>query len=92
MSDEASQILAMVGDGKITADEAAKLLKALNGQQGGGEETQKVKIIKMMGEGGAEMHHGHEHHGHHGHHEGCHCVSVSSDDGVNIWQERTSDV
>ena len=37
MSDEASQILEMVADGKITVDEAAKLLEALSGQGRGGK-------------------------------------------------------
>jgi len=87
MSDEASLILAMVDDGEISADEAAKLLKALNGQQSGGEEIRTTHFIKTMGEAGAGMHHAL-----HGHLDGCHCVTVSSDEEVNILRERTNDV
>ena len=82
MSDEASQILEMVGDGKITVDEAAKLLEALNGQGKGG----KIReiISKTMGGRGPELLHGHMH--------GCHCVSSSDSQDINIWRERSGDV
>ena len=83
MSDEASQILEMVADGKITVDEAAKLLEALSGQGMGGK-MREMRISKTMGGPGPEMLHGHMH--------GCHCVSLSGTQDINIWREHSDDV
>lgn len=83
MAEESSKILAMVADGKITADEAAKLLKALNGQDRGGK-PREIKITKIMAGRRPETLHGHM--------DGCHCVSVCEDGGINIWRERSEHV
>ena len=83
MSDEASQILAMVADGKITAEEGAQLLKALNRQAG--DSPRQIHIKKII--------HGDHGHGHFGRHwggrmGGCHCVVMSGDDEVEVWKEH----
>ena len=46
MSEEASQILAMVADGKITADEAVNLLKALTHQDT--DRPREIRVGKVL--------------------------------------------
>lgn len=86
MSDESSQILEMVADGKITVDEAAKLLKALSAQDGDG--PRQIRIEKISHGPGR----GHEHGPFGGHMMGCHCLVMSGGEDVKVWKEHRQDV
>lgn len=77
MPDEASTILAMVADGKITADEGAQLLRALNQSTRGGR--REIHIEKIVGES--------RHARLHGHAGGCTCIAMSGCEEVDVWRE-----